>query len=345
MTILLNTLYVTTNELLLRLDHETIKGELAGETKMQIPLHHIGAIYCFGSAALTSPLMTKCAEDGRYIAFFTENGRFRFRVEGPTSGNVLLRKAQYDALNNKDLVRDIAAYVVAGKIQNCRQIIMRGAREAEGQDASLALRGTAAELSRSIGRLSKYESLSIDQIRGIEGDAARTYFSAFPHLVRVNGESFQWGGRNRRPPRDRVNSLLSFLYALILNECVSALEGVGLDPQAGYLHALRPGKPALALDLMEEFRALLGDRIALTLINRQQVTPEDFVIRPGGAVEIKDAARKEILIAYQKRKSEELQHPILDRKVALGLLPHIQARLLARFLRGDTEKYTPFLYR
>lgn len=277
------------------------------------------------------------------IVFHDQHGRFKARVEGPVSGNVFLRHAQHEALSDSKKTTAIARNIVAGKIRNTRQVVLRGAREADNEDDRKALQETARELAHGLEALSR--SPDLEQIRGIEGNAARHYFATLDRMVRVNREAFKIAHRNRRPPLDRMNALLSYIYALLLNDCLSAAEGVGLDPQIGYLHVLRSGRPALALDLMEEFRAILADRLALTLVNRRQIDERDFVERPGGAVHINDNARKEIAIAYQKRKQEEVLHPVLNRKVPLGLVPHIQARLLARVLRGDAEEYLPFMYR
>jgi CRISPR-associated protein Cas1 len=205
------------------------------------------------------------------------------------------------------------------------------------------LKQTAEALANALTRLSTCDGL--DQVRGIEGESARAYFGSFDRMVREDRESFKLDGRNRRPPLDPMNAVLSFLYALVMNDCVAGAEGVGLDPQMGFLHALRPGRAALALDLMEELRSVLADRLALTLVNRKQVTKKDFVDRPGGAVHLNDDGRKEVVVAYQKRKQEEIRHPVLNQKIPLGLIPHVQARLLARVLRGDMEEYVPFLYR
>lgn len=237
----------------------------------------------------------------------------------------------------------IARNIVGGKIQNSRQIVLRGAREADDPADADALRKTADMLGNAVTRLPQCEDL--DTLRGIEGESARNYFSTFDRMIKEDRETFKMDGRNRRPPTDPVNALMSFLYTLVMNDCVAAAEGVGLDPQMGFLHALRPGRAALALDLMEELRSVLADRLVLTLINRRQVSAKDFTQRSGGAVQMEDAGRKEVIVAYQKRKQEEITHPVLDQKMPIGLVPHVQARLLARVLRGDLEQYPPFLYR
>ncbi len=340
---LLNTLYITTEGAYVRVDHETLKVEVEKETKLQVPVHHLGGVVCFGDVLMSPAAMQRCAEDGRFVVLLDRNGRFKARVEGPVSGNVLLRCAQYEAMRDSSRTLAIARHMVAGKIQNSRQIVLRGAREADDASDAEALRTTADALGNAVIRLPQCEDL--DTVRGIEGESARNYFSTFDRMIKEDRVTFKMDGRNRRPPTDPVNALMSFLYALVMNDCVAAAEGVGLDPQIGFLHALRPGRAALGLDLMEELRSVLADRLVLTLINRRQVSAKDFIQRSGGAVQMEDAARKEVIVAYQKRKQEEITHPVLDQKMPLGLVPHVQARLLARVLRGDLESYPPFLYR
>ena len=340
---LLNTLYVTTEGAYLRADHETLRVEVEKETKLQVPFHHIGGVVCFGDVMMSPAAMARCAEDGRFVVLLDRNGRFKVRIEGPVSGNVLLRCAQHEAMRDPERTLSIARNLVGGKIQNSRQIVLRGAREADDPTDAQALRNTADALANAVGRIPQCGDL--ETLRGIEGESARAYFSTFDRMMKEDRNTFRMDGRNRRPPTDPINALMSFLYALILNDCVAAAEGVGLDPQMGFLHALRPGRAALALDLMEELRSVLADRLVLTLINRRQVSAKDFTQRSGGAVQMEDAARKEVIVAYQKRKQEEITHPVLDQKMPLGLVPHVQARLLARVLRGDLEAYPPFLYR
>jgi len=232
---------------------------------------------------------------------------------------------------------------VAAKIQNCRQVLMRAAREDATEDDRVDLTAASDRLAAILLRLRDLRNLNV--VRGAEGEAARLYFEAFPCMVRCDRESMAPEGRTRRPPRDRANCVLSFLYALVRGECTSALEGVGLDPQVGYLHSLRPGRPALALDLMEEFRPVLADRLAVTLVNRRQLQAEDFEEMPDGGVRLTDGGRKTVLVAYQKRKERQIEHRLLKRRLPLGLIPHVQARLLARYLRDDVKEYMPFLYR
>ena len=340
---LLNTLYINTQGAYLRLDHDTLKVEAEGETLLQVPAHHLGAIVCFGRVNVSPSAMSRCAEDKRDIVFLSRNGRFRAKVIGPTSGNVLLRLAQYQAQQDPEKAAAIARNMVAAKIQNSRLILMREARQTENNEAESDLRHAAQYLADTIKTLPK--ALSLDQIRGDEGYAGAAYFSVFNHLVRTPEAGFVFNGRNRRPPRDPVNALLSFLYSLIQSECSAACEGVGLDPQVGFLHAVRPGRPSLSLDLMEELRAFIADRLALTLINRKQLTGRHFDRSMGGGVLLNEEGRKTTLVAYQKRKSETISHPAARQKTPIGLIPHLQARLLARHLRGDLEHYPAFVAR
>ena len=340
---LLNTLYVTTPEAYVRLDHETLRVQVAGTTKLQVPLHHIGGLVCFGNVLISPAVLHRCADDGRSVVFMSRQGRFKGRLEGPVSGNVLLRKAQHEAVSDPHRTLAIARHIVAGKIQNTRHINMRAAREAKTAEDAATLKATARALASALDRAAAAEGL--DQLRGFEGEAARRHFQSFSCLIREDRDTFALSGRSRRPPKDPTNALLSFLYALLLGDCVAAAEGVGLDPQMGFLHALRPGRPALGLDLMEELRPVIAERLVLTLINRRQITAAHFVTRPGGAVSLTDDGRREVIVAYQKRKQEEVQHPVTEQQVPIGLIPHVQARLLARVLRGDMEDYLPFLSR
>jgi CRISPR-associated protein Cas1 len=340
---LLNTLYVQTQRSYLHLDHETLKVKVEGDVKLQVPLHHLGAVYCIGDVTVSTALVCRCAADGRAIVFLDHGGRFQARVEGATSGNVLLRRSQHEALADPVRTLGLARAFVAAKLQNCRQVLLRGGREASEPADAAVLQEVARHIGETVPRLETAGDL--DVVRGIEGDGARRYFEVFGGLVREDREGFAMTGRSRRPPLDRMNALLSFLYTLVTADCNAACEGVGMDPQVGFLHALRPGRPALALDLVEELRPVLADRLALTLVNRRQLTRTDFEDRPGGAVYLNEAGRKVVLVAYQQRKQEELTHPVTGEKTPLGLVPHVQARLLARTLRGDIPAYPPFLYR
>lgn len=340
---LANTLYVMTQGAYLHLDHDTVRIEIERETRLRVPLLQLGAVVTFGNVMLSPQLMARCAEDGLAVTLLDRGGRFKARVVGPTSGNVLLRRAQYSALEDSKRTLAIARHVVAGKLQNSRQVLARGAREATDGADRQALGGAAREIAQQL--TAARECGQLDALRGTEGAGARAYFGTFDRLVREDRPAFQMNGRNRRPPLDRMNALLSFCYALLLSDCIAALEGVGLDPQAGYLHALRPGRPALGLDLMEELRAPVADRLALTLINRRQLARADFEQRPGGAVSLTETGRKRVVTAYQDRKQDETPHHVLGRKAPVGLVPHLQARLLARHLRGDLEYYPPYVIR
>lgn len=340
MQVVENTLYVQSEPSYLRLDHDTVVIEQEEAKNRSLPLLAFGSIVLFGNVMISPAMIGRCCEDGRTITFLDRNGRFKARVEGPISGNVLLRRAQYEILNNPEALVRLARSFVAGKLQNARSSLLRSAREAEPVDETV-LRGAAARVESAIKSLPKCGDL--DEIRGIEGDAARTCFQVFKHQVRANRDEFGITARSRRPPLDRMNAILSFLYTMLAHDCRSALEGVGLDPQVGFLHALRPGRPALALDLMEELRPVLGDRMALTLVNRKQLVPEDFVIRSGGAVQFSDDARKKLIVAYAERKRQEVSHPLSKSKVTLAMVPHLQARLLARVIRGDLDAYVPYL--
>ena len=339
----LNTLYIMTQGAYVHLQRETLKVDVEKKTLKKLPMHHIGGLVLFGNVMVSPFAMHRCAEDGRSVVFMTEFGRFKARLEGSQSGNVLLRRAQHHFLDHSEQMIPLVQTILAGKLQNSRTLLMRGARETTSTEDANKLRETASHFAASLKKLPQTEEL--DALRGIEGNAARIYFSAMNSMIRVNREDFLMEGRNRRPPRDRINALLSFLYALLTNDCASVLESVGLDPQVGYLHALRPGRPSLALDLMEEFRPVLADRLALTLINRQQIQASDFEERPGGAVLLNEKGRRTVLTAWQKRKEDELKHESLKEQIPLGLTPFLQAKLLARTIRGEDTVYTPFMPR
>lgn len=333
---LLNTLYITRQETYLHKERETIVIKNGDEKLAQFPSLSIGGILCFGQVSMSPFLMGYCADKGIGIAFYTEYGRFLARIQGKQAGNVLLRRAQYRWADDPEKSVAIARLMVAAKVANSRAVLLRELRN-HGHNA--AIKKAADQLSVSLRRV-KHTS-SVEESMGMEGDAASTYFSVFNELLK--GSGFAFGGRVRRPPTDAVNALLSFVYSLITQECISALQGVGLDPFVGFLHKDRPGRASLALDLLEEFRAPWADRFVLTLINRRQVQLSDFVTEASGAVRLSDDARKRLLTAYQERKQVEIQHPYLEEQVPIGLLPHCQAMLLARHIRGDTRFYTPYL--
>lgn len=335
---LLNTLYVQTQGVYLRLEGDTLRIQHEETTLRNVPLHHLGGLVVFGNVLISPFLLQRCAQEGIEVSWFTESGRFFGRLSGPVSGNVLLRQAQYRALDKPSTSLYLAGRFVEGKLRNSRVVLQRAVRE-RGETQVLAR--ALAEHDAALRALPQARSL--DEVRGIEGNAANAYFAAFGDLLL--SEDFSFNGRNKRPPRDPVNALLGFVYALLLTQCTAALEGVGLDPQGGFLHALRPGRNALALDLMEEFRAWWADRLALALLNRKQLTRRHFEERPGGAVLLNEEGRKVVITAFQNRRQETVQHPLFKEPVPVGLLPHIQARLLARYLRGDLPEYPPFVAR
>lgn len=335
---LLNSLYITRQESYLHKERETIVVKHGGDKLGQFPALTVSNILCFGQVSVSPFLMGFCAEQGVGLAFYTEYGRFLARVHGKQSGNVLLRRAQYRWADDPERSLSIARLVIAAKIANSRSVLLR---EIRNHGANSLLTDAADRLAVSLRRCR--DSKTVDEARGVEGDAASCYFSVFNELLR--GSGFAFSGRVRRPTTDPVNALLSFAYSLITHECASALAGVGLDPYVGFLHRDRPGRSSLALDLLEEFRASWADRFVLTLINRRQVQLNDFVTEASGAVRLTDSARKSLLVDYQERKQVEVMHPYLQEQVPIGMLPHCQAMLLARHIRGDMEHYTPYLLR
>lgn len=340
---LLNTLYVTQPESYLRLENDTLRVEIEREVRLRVPLHHLSGVVCFGHVGLSAPLMHRLADESIALVLLDDSGRFKARLEGATSGNVLLRQAHHRRLDDAAFVLDTARACVAGKIKNARQVLLRGAREAKAAEDQAQLGRAADDLAAALRGLPQAPDL--DTLRGFEGEAARQYFAALNALIRADlRDAFRMDGRTRRPPRDRLNALLSFVYSMWMNDCRSAIEAAGLDPQVGFLHALRPGRAALALDLQEEFRPL-ADRLVLTLVNRGQIDPGDFILREGGAVSLEGDARKAVVVAFQERKQEAITHPLLAQPVALGMIPLIQARLMARAIRGESEGYLPFIMR
>jgi CRISPR-associated protein Cas1 len=340
---LLNTLYVTTQGAYLARDGETVDVRVDHATKLRVPVHTLGSVVCFGQVSCSPPLMGLCAERGVSVAFLSEHGRFLARVQGPVSGNVLLRRQQYRQADHPTWAAETARAIVTAKIANSRTVLLRAAREGESGDESRELESATRRLARLLEDLQK--PMALDSVRGVEGDAARTYFGVFDHLIVASKDDFFMKQRSRRPPLDNLNALLSFLYTLLVHDVVGALESAGLDPAVGYLHRDRPGRPSLALDLMEELRPVLADRLALSLINRKQVRGAGFRKTESGAVTMDDDTRKEVLAAYQKRKQDELQHPFLGENVMFGLVSHIQASLFARCLRGDLDGYPPFFWK
>ena len=339
----LNTLFVTTQGAYLAKEGETVVVKVKKEVRLRIPVHTIGGIVCFGNVGCSPFLMGFCAENGVGVSFLSEHGRFLARIQGPVSGNVLLRREQYRKADDPAFSAAMARAVLIGKIANCRTVLQRALRDHSEKLEAGRIADTVKRLNNHLESLNRDQPLDI--LRGLEGDAAHIYFSVFDHLIVSQKDAFSFHERNRRPPLDNVNCLLSFIYTLLVHDIRSALETVGLDPAVGFLHRDRPGRPSLALDLMEEFRPFLADRLALSLINLRQVQDKGFNKTDSGAVLMNDDTRKTLLVAYQERKQEEIYHPFLDEKVTIGLLFHVQALLLARYLRGDLDGYPPFIWK
>ncbi len=335
----LNTLYITSEDAFVRKERETFVVEINNEKVFQAPTHSIENIVCFGFKTISPALMAYCAENNVGISYLSMNGKFLARVYGAQKGNVLLRKAQYAISDDEFLSLKIARPIIAAKVSNYRYLLLRHQRNHPDISPD-EINAAASSMGNRLKRIEQAQSLA--ELRGFEGECANLYFGVLSLLITAPGGDFTFRQRSKRPPLDPANALLSFAYAVLVNDVRSALETVGLDPQVGFLHQLRAGRPSLALDIMEEFRAYMGDRIMLNLINLRQVTINDFEVRESGEVRMSDNARKALLTAYQKRKQEEITHPFLGEKMTIGLLPHIQAQLLARFVRGDIESYPPF---
>ena len=340
---LLNTLYVTTQGAYLAKDGECVAVRIDNETRLRVPIHTLGSVVCFGQVSCSPFLMGFAAERGLGFSFLTERGRFLARVQGPVSGNVLLRREQYRRADAPEASAEVARSIITAKIINARRVLLRTLRDHGDKIDRTALESEARHLKDCLHRLQL--PVVLDVARGIEGEAASGYFGVFDHLVLSKDCEFRFSGRSRRPPLDRVNCLLSFIYTLLAHDVRSALECVGLDSEVGFLHRDRPGRHGLALDVMEEFRAFVGDRLALSLINLGQVKKADFEIQETGAVRMTDDARKTLLVAYQKRKQEEILHPFLNERMPIGLIFHVQALLMARWLRGDLDGYPPFIWK
>jgi CRISPR-associated protein Cas1 len=336
---ILNTLYVTTQETYLSKEGECVCLSRERQTVGRVPIHTINGMIIFGQVSCSPHLLRHCAENGVVVSWFTENGRFLASMHGPVSGNVLLRREQYRRADGAQSSARLARAITIGKIYNCRTILRRDAREHPSPEIDEA----CERLNICMYRLE--QDIDLDKVRGIEGEAANVYFGVFKHLLHNQDPAFIFHGRSRRPPLDAVNCLLSFFYTLLVHEVRGALEGVGLDPAVGFLHRDRPGRPSLALDLMEEFRPYLADRLALTLINRGQLKAKQFIASESGAFTLNEDARKEVLKAWQERKRETIEHPFLKETMPVGLLWHAQARLLARHLRNDLDAYPPFVVR
>lgn len=340
---LLNTVYVTTEGTALKKDGENLVAELEVGEKARVPLHMLTSVVAFGPILISPALIGICAGRGITLVLLDRAGRFQARIEGPVSGNVLLRRAQYRQADTAD---EIVRSIIIGKLANQRAVIQRGLRD-YGSEMSTEVKTSltsACDRMAVILRRVQHGNASIDQLRGAEGEGATQYFGVFDHLIRSPDAELRWTGRSRRPPLDPMNAVLSFLYTLLTHDCRSACEAVGLDPAVGFLHRDRPGRPSLALDLMEELRAPLADRLALSLVNRRQLRARDFRVMDGGAVLLTDDGRRTVLTAWQERKKQERQHPFLQEKAPFGLVPFLQAQMLARHLRGDLDAYPPWIW-
>lgn len=337
----LNVLYVITQDSYISKQGETICVKVGGEEKVRVPAHTVEAIVILGNTTVSTPLVAFCGEKGIGLSFFSDNGRFYGRLSGPISGNVLLRHAQFAAFRDHSAQLSLVRSFLLAKLANSRNVLMRAARESDGQQ-----RDNLYDAAASLAEIGKQVTMqdTVDGLRGLEGLAAKCYFNAFDHMIRSNKADFFFRERSKRPPMDNMNAILSFLYTLLANDVRSALEGVGLDPATGFLHSLRPGRPSLALDVMEELRAPLCDRLALSLVNLRQLSAKDFE-QTGSGVHMTESARRQLIAAWQKRKREEIMHPYLKEKMQIGLIPHIQALLLSRHLRGDIPEYPAYLWR
>jgi CRISP-associated protein Cas1 len=339
---LLNVLYVTIPDTYVSLDGENVVIKKEENVAMRLPLHNLENIVCFDYPGVSPALMGACAEHNIGLCFLTPHGRFLARVTGKVKGNVLLRKTQYLISENDDKSVEIASSFLLGKISNCRKVIERAIRDHALLVNVSTLTDASAALKESLRAIK--ECRTINDLMGYEGSAAKIYFGVFDQLILQQREAFYFKERSRRPPLDNLNALLSFLYTLLTNEVASALETVGLDPYVGFLHQDRPGRPSLALDLMEELRPVFADRLALSLVNRKQVTGDGFTVKESGGIIMDDDTRKKVLTAWQERKKEQIVHPYLKERIDFGLIPYIQALLLARFLRGDLDAYPPFFW-
>ena len=360
-----NTLYLTTPGSYVARDHltlqikvplgpsgapataEDLKSEITHFKSVSIPIHHLESICVFGASTISPPALDLCWEHGVAVNYLSLFGHFQARLTGVADTSVTLRRTQFRTADDRAKCAAIARQIIAGKIQNSRNSLLRAARESESADDKSSITAATDALARQVRALAQFEISDLksqtDELRGLEGLASSLYFGVFSLLLKQQREEFVFGLRSRRPPRDRINCLLSFLYALVRHDCIAALTAAGLDPFVGFLHVDRPNRPSLALDLMEEFRPWLADRLAITLINRQQVGPEHFQEREGGAVEFTEKGRKLVITAYQERKQESLHHLLLDQNLRLAQLPFIQARVLARHLRGDIPDYVPLV--
>ncbi len=340
---LLNTLYITSPDRYLSLDGENVVVQADGKEIGRVPLHNLERIMTFGYTGASPALMGKCAANGIELVFMSGSGKFIARVEGEVSGNVLLRRQQYRYADDKSQCLEISRNIITAKLFNSRWTIERTLRDHQMRIDADKFDNCSQQLKKSIDNARKADD--IDTLRGIEGEAAQIYFSVFDDMILQQKDDFSFTTRNKRPPKDPVNALLSFAYSLATSMCTSALEAVGLDPYVGFMHTDRPGRRSLALDLVEEMRSPLCDRFVLTVINKKIISAHDLEKREDGAVILTDNGRRAFITAWQKRKDDELKHPFLDEKIEWGTVPYAQALLLARYIRGDLDAYPPFMWK
>lgn len=340
---LLNTLYITTPDRYISLDGENVVISAERQEIARVPLHNLERIMLFGGAGASPALMGKCVSESRELVFMSRSGKFLARVEGEVNGNVLLRRKQYRVADKPQESLEIARNIIAAKLYNSRWVLERTIRDHSMRIDTELFKSKSLYLKNAVDNAIKAEN--IDILRGIEGEAASVYFSVFDDMILQQKDDFKFNGRNRRPPLDRVNAMLSFAYSLCTSMCTSALEAVGLDAYVGFMHTDRPGRRSLALDLLEEFRAVMCDRFVLTMINKRTISPDHFEMREDGAVLLNDDGRRAFLTAWQNRKDEEIKHPFLEEKVQWGMIPYTQALLLSRYLRDDLDSYPPFLWK
>lgn len=340
---MLNTLFVTTEDAYLSLEEENIVVNDEGKVLAKVPLRAIESILCFSYKGASPALLGKCSEFGVSVSFYSPRGRYYCSVFPENNRNVLLRRQQYRLADDETTACDIASSFVVGKIFNARWVLERATRDHAMRINVPRLKEQSSRLAGSLRRAKDIRDRSA--LRGVEGDAAKVYFFAFDDLILVNKDDFYFEQRSRRPPLDRMNALLSFVYVILSGDCKAALQGVGLDPYVGFLHVDRPGRASLALDLVEELRPSLADRFALSLVNTRAIKATDFELRENGGVFLNDKGRKIVLSAWQKRKNDQVTHPFLKEKIPWGLVPYVQALLLARYIRGDLDAYPPFFWK
>lgn len=340
---LLNTLYILSDDAYLSLDGETVRILYPDETSKKVPLHMLENIISFSYKGASPALLGECVRRGIQISFYSPYGKYLASVSNNTKGNVYLRRDQYRIADNPEHSMSIAKNFIYGKLYNEKYVLLRCTRDHALRVDVCTIKSAASNISRYLRDVECTKDIT--SLRGIEGNAAAEYFSVFDEMILQNEDEFRFTGRNRRPPTDRTNALLSLSYSLLTNDCASALSGAGLDPYVGFLHVDRPGRKSLALDLEEELRSPFADRFTLTLINNRVITPDDFMIQENGAVLLTDKGRKQFVSEWQKRKKQVITHPFLNEKIEWGLVPHIQAQLLARYIRGDLEQYPPFFWK